>query len=260
MATPSLYIGINSTITNPEESEKPQKRYFRQRAHSNPLSDSAFAYPLNPSCVDWSSFYPAFFPPEVKALPPAEQPKVEIVDVGCGYGGLTVSLSEVFPKSLILAMEIRDKVAEYVHHRIQSLRQDSEDKYGNCAVVRTNAMKYIPNWFEKGTLKKMFFCFPDPHFKKANHRRRIISDNLLAEYAYLLKPNEGILYTITDVKDLHEWMVEKCDGHPLFARLTDEELADDPCVKVMTFDTEEGKKVERNDGPKYLACYRRIVA
>ena len=26
-------------------------------------------------------------------------------------------------------------------------------------------MKYMPNYFEKGQLQKLFFLFPDPHFK-----------------------------------------------------------------------------------------------
>ena len=42
-------------------------------------------------------------------------------------------------------------------------------------MMRTNAMKYLANFIRKGQLSKMFFCFPDPHFKEKNHRRRIIS-------------------------------------------------------------------------------------
>lgn len=50
----------------------------------------------------------------------------------------------------------------------------------------------------------------------------IHSPTLLAEYAYSLRVG-GILYTITDVKDLHLWMVKHLDEHPLFEKLTDEE-------------------------------------
>ena len=52
------------------------------------------------------------------------------------------------------------------------------------------------NYFRHGSLDKIFICFPDPHFKTKNHRRRIISYNMLTEYAYLLG-KEGRLYTIT---------------------------------------------------------------
>jgi len=42
-------------------------------------------------------------------------------------------------------------------------------------------MKFLPNHFRKGQLEKLFFLFPDPHFKKANIRRRIIKSlSLLA--------------------------------------------------------------------------------
>ena len=40
-------------------------------------------------------------------------------------------------------------------------------------------------------LSKMFFLFPDPHFKKTKHKWRIISPTLLAEYAYTLRVGVG---------------------------------------------------------------------
>lgn len=86
--------------------------------------------------------------------------KIEFVDVGCGYGGLLVSLSPLFPETLILGMEIRVKVEDYVKHRIEALRESQPEAYQNISVMRMNAMKYIPNFFEKGQLSKMFFLFP----------------------------------------------------------------------------------------------------
>lgn len=60
-------------------------------------------------------------------------------------------------------------------------------------------------------------CLQDPHFKTANHRRRIIQTFLLAEYAFILAV-DGVLYTITDVQELGEWMRSKLDAHQLFQR------------------------------------------
>ena len=57
-------------------------------------------------------------------------------------------------------------------------------------------MRYLSNYFYKSQIDKIFICFPDPHFKAKNHRRRIISHELLSEYAYFLKPG-GRLYTVT---------------------------------------------------------------
>ncbi|KAG5402887.1 hypothetical protein IGI04_009006 [Brassica rapa subsp. trilocularis] len=64
-------------------------------------------------------------------------------------------------------------------------------------------MKYVPNYFEKGQLSKMFFLFPNPHVKEKNHRGRVISVDLLDEYAYVLRGG-GIVYTITDVEEIGE--------------------------------------------------------
>jgi tRNA (guanine-N7-)-methyltransferase len=119
-------------------------------------------------------------------------------------------------------------------------------------------MKHLPNHFGKGQLQKIFFTFPDPHFKKSNHRRRIVSPTLLAEYAYVLAEG-GMAYTITDVQELHEWMVAHFSAHPLFVRVSDPaRLAADPCVDLITNATEESKKVAAHGGNKYLAVFERV--
>lgn len=81
-------------------------------------------------------------------------------DVGCGFGGLTVRLAEAFPDKLVLAMELRDKVSEYVKERILALRKQHPGRYQNAACVRTNSMKYLTHYFNKGQLEKLFFLFP----------------------------------------------------------------------------------------------------
>ena len=43
----------------------------------------------------------------------------------------------------------------------------------------------------------------------------------------------------------------------ILERVSEEELALDPCVRVMKFETEESKKVTRNKGNKYVAVFRR---
>lgn len=76
-------------------------------------------------------------------------------------------------------------------------------------------MKYLTFYIKQHQLDKIFICFPDPHFKAKNHRRRIISESLLTEYAYFLKEN-GKLYCITDVEELHNWHMEKLSSHEFF--------------------------------------------
>uniref|UniRef100_A0A1Y1K433 tRNA (guanine-N(7)-)-methyltransferase n=1 Tax=Photinus pyralis TaxID=7054 RepID=A0A1Y1K433_PHOPY len=226
----------------------PQKKYYRQRAHSNPIADHCFDYPRTPDDMDWFKYYPK----------KVDNSEVEFADIGCGYGGLLVTLSRMFPTTLMLGMEIRVKVSDYVMDRISALREQHPGEYQNIACLRTNAMKYLPNYFKKGQLRKIFFLYPDPHFKKAKHKWRIINTCLLAEYAYVLAVG-GIVYTVTDVKDLHDWIVKHFTEHPLFNRKPQEELRSDPIVDKLYSSSEEGQKVTRNNGDKYLAVFQRIA-
>ncbi|KAJ6354878.1 hypothetical protein OIU77_005471 [Salix suchowensis] len=191
----------------------PRKRFYRARAHSNPLSDSHFPVPISPSHVDFSLHYPQFSS-EVSCIK-----KVQFADIGCGFGGLLISLSTFFPETLMIGMELRDKVAEYVKERILGLRATNPEK---------------------------------------NHRRRVISPHLLDEYAHVLEVG-GIIYTITDVEELGEWMKACLDNHPMFEALTEQELQADPAVKLLSTATEEGQKVARNGGQTFQAVYRRIA-
>lgn len=233
-----------------DKPDLPRKRYYRQRAHSNPFSDHRLDYPKSPDKMDWTRFYPQYVENGQMTQ------DVKIADVGCGYGGLLTGLAKEFPSTLILGMEIRVQVTQYVEDRIIALREKFKGNYQNIAVIRGNAMKFLPNFFKKGQLEKMFFCFPDPHFKQRKHKARIITTTLLSEYAYALQEG-GIIYTITDVEDLHNWMVEHLEEHPLFERLSKEWEDNDKCVEIMYNSTEEGQKVSRNKGNKWVACYIR---
>lgn len=148
-----------------------------------------------------------------------------------------VELSPLFPDTLILGLEIRVKVSDYVQDRIRALRAAPGGGFQNIACLRSNAMKHLPNFFRKGQvgsspsglgwvrragrrlqalttlsvsqLTKMFFLFPDPHFKRTKHKWRIISPTLLAEYAYVLRVGvrrgwEGI-YGSWSLQELSTW-------------------------------------------------------
>ncbi|PSR78646.1 PXA domain-domain-containing protein [Coniella lustricola] len=262
--------------------ELPRKKFFRQRAHANPFSDHNLVYPSCPDMMDWSEMYPAYVAPDqeqtaaetttaaeengqvVKAVkkPKVLTQNVEVADIGCGFGGLLMALGPLMPDTLCLGLEIRTSVTEYVEGKVRALRNQSrlegKNQYQNIACLRANTMKFLPNFFRKAQLSKIFICFPDPHFKAKKHKARIVSTQINSEYAYVLRPG-GIVYTITDVKDLHEWMVSHFEAHPAFERVSLEEQEADECVRVMSTETEESKKVSRNQGQKFVALYRRDV-
>ena len=102
-------------------SSMPNKRFFRSRAHCNPLShNDGFAYPTTPEQAIWSVHYPNI--PEANRI-------VKFVDVGMGFGGLTIALAQLFPDKLVLGMEIRAKVCEYVRLKINAMRIEQPGQY-----------------------------------------------------------------------------------------------------------------------------------
>ncbi|MCQ2817071.1 MAG: tRNA (guanosine(46)-N7)-methyltransferase TrmB, partial [archaeon] len=267
----------------------PHKSNYRMRAHCNPFSLNSLPYPFSPECVDWSLHFPTYFEGENskakelflntpkfpikynndKFIPMStinspidlnNKPHINILDIGCGYGGLLFGMSQYLASignDLALGMEIRDKVTEFAGERLQALRKNSGFKeYLNISFLRTNTMKYLTNYFYKGQMDKIFFCFPDPHFKKKNHKRRIINKYLISDYYYLLKEG-GILYTITDVEDLFLWEKKILSHCPCFKEIDINELEKDPCLEFMK-NTDEAQKVQRKNGAMYYAAYRRI--
>lgn len=273
--------------------------------------------------MDWSTHFPAFKLPEDSTVEttnehgekrklPQLSKQVEIADIGCGFGGLIVALSPLYPDTLMIGkseqytiniqdspsslfyhvwrsnynhhtkltntkpgMELRTQVTDFVINRIAALRSQHPSTssptttnpsppapYQNISALRTNTMKFLPNHFNHHQLRSIFLCFPDPHFKQRKHKARIVSPQLAAEYAYVLRPG-GKVYTITDVQELHEWMVrhfvgvEAGDVKGLWERVGEEEVEDDEMVGVMMGETEEGKKVSRNGGGKFVAVFRR---
>jgi len=58
---------------------------------------------------------------------------------------------------MILGMEIRVKVSEYVVKRIEALKKLKEGSFTNVACIRGNAMKHLPNFFFKGQVSMITF-------------------------------------------------------------------------------------------------------
>ncbi|XP_049848954.1 tRNA (guanine-N(7)-)-methyltransferase-like [Schistocerca gregaria] len=281
---------------------KPKKRirlYHRTHAHRNPLSDSlSMQYPINPDMMDWPKYYPFVWSQYQKQtdnqlLPP----RVEMADIGCGYGGLLIALSRLFPNRLTLGLDIRTRVLKYVDQRLEELRSTTYNSldevpltgnlhplctitepiygpsnapdshtyfqapafppYHNVAAIETNAMKHLPNLFHKRQLDKIFFLFPDPHFKKAKYRLRIINSMLLDQYAYVLREG-GYAYIATDVKDLYDWMERHFLEHPLFEKVTEQELCDDPVINLIPNSTEESRKAKKQNRSIFYTAFKRI--
>ncbi len=290
MSDPSSEDENSNKYTQLGKYRMPNKNDYRQHAHCNPLSKISMGYPFSPECINWSLCYPLEFSSskddkklnsslylntktfpgpftneKYKPIATSNIPKdfynspyVSVVDVGCGYGALLENMSHALGNgNLALGLEIRDKVTNYVGERIKGLRINTDHKeFNNISVMRSNTMKLLLNFFYKGQLDKLFFCFADPHFKRTNHRKRIINQYLLNEYSYLLKKG-GRLYIITDVEELFIWERTMLNQNKCFKEMNKEEIEKDEYTKFMK-NTNEAKKVIKSGGNMYYSIYERV--
>jgi len=205
-------------------------RRFRHRPHSNPLSDLSIRLPCEtPEDFPLDRLYPG------DGIP---HRRIDLLDIGCGYGDFVVGMAEAHPELRALGVEIRDAAAAIAQQQILDRRADgrgtderasgeqnpAEAKsckacpLANAAVLRCNAMTQLPHLLARNSLSLVTVMFPDPHFKNSAERRRVVSPTLLTEYAYYLRPG-GLFMFCTDVSDLHEHVCAVTDAHPLFRRV-----------------------------------------
>lgn len=244
---------------------------IRTRPHRNPLAENDDERPDCPAEVaaKLADMYPLVAADVASGEEAAAaKRRIEFADIGCAFGGMLFSLAPLFPDTLMLGLEIRSKVVQFAQDKAKELRANADPAqghhhYNNVWFEQLNVMKFGANYFEKGQLSKMFFCYPDPHWKRKNIRRRIIGPGLVHEYAFWLKVG-GLLYTVSDVPELEKWMIDCLDACPLFERLPDEEiLADDfskRIIDIVTSSSEDAQRTERKGLNKNFAVHRRIAA
>ena len=229
----------------------------RLRPHRNPLASNEDDHPDSPEHF-------AAQLAELGAYPgsgPAN--RVEFADIGCAFGGMLFALAPHFPATLMLGMEIRSKVVTFAQgktHAVRSGEMASEPAhhFNNLWFTQVNVMKFGDCFFERGQLKKLFFCHPDPHWKKNNVRRRIITPGLVQRYAHWLAPG-GLVYTVSDVPELEQWMITNLDASPQFVRVPAAELEQDKwLIDIVTTSSEDAKRAERKKLGINFAVHRRV--
>lgn len=107
-----------------------------------------------------------------------------------------------------------------------------------------------------------------------------MSSTLIAEYAYVMRPG-GLVYVITDVEDLFQWISGCFSGEGEYGATGiggegggmeggrrielwegvevegEEGGLDGLIMAAVRGETEEGRKVERNKGEKFVGVWRR---
>jgi tRNA (guanine-N7-)-methyltransferase len=119
------------------------------------------------------------------------------LEIGCGHGDYSVELAKRFSKRNFVGIDV--KGARIFHGAMKALEQSLY----NVAFIVGRAEK-LNETFKSNSVEEIFILFPEPHFRRASHRRRLISPNFLSIYENLLL-DSGIVHFKTDNKELFDY-------------------------------------------------------
>lgn len=121
-----------------------------------------------------------------------------VLELGCGKGEYTVSLSMQYPDMNFIGIDIKGarlwKGAKFV----------TENSIKNAAFIRTR-IEFIESLFAKDEISEIWITFADPQIKR--ERKRLTGTLLLNRYRNLLKP-EGVVHLKTDSLFLYKYTFE----------------------------------------------------
>jgi tRNA (guanine-N7-)-methyltransferase len=117
------------------------------------------------------------------------------VELGSAEAHLMLELAEAHPERQFIGLEIR---AELIR---RANRQAEKRGLRNFKNVFSNISVDLPRLFPPGRVDRFFLYFPDPWFKKWQHKRRVIEPSLAHGMLRALKPG-GEIHVATDIFDL----------------------------------------------------------
>ena len=184
-----------------EASQKVQG--VRVRQHVNPLKASLQTQAPAP---EWREVF-------------ADVAKPLVVDIGCGGGRFDLMFAKRHPELNVLGVDIRAPLV------------DRGNAWGEVAGIvdnvhfaECNATVSIGVWLksyaalgEASRVDAVTIQFPDPHFKKRHHKRRVVQAALVRAVAQGLEPGARV-FLQSDVRDVAEDMRAKFEtfGSHLF--------------------------------------------
>lgn len=125
------------------------------------------------------------------SLPPDRPVEVEL---GCAEGAFLFARARVAPERSYVGVEIREALVERINAQAALESAPVQAVYANLNLD-------LEALFAPGSVDLCHVNFPDPCFKRSQHKRRFFSSDLATAIARVLTP-DGVLAVQTDIWDL----------------------------------------------------------
>ncbi|MCK6577346.1 MAG: tRNA (guanosine(46)-N7)-methyltransferase TrmB [Anaerolineae bacterium] len=120
-----------------------------------------------------------------------------IVEIGFGRGAYLRHLSQKYPDSGIIGLEISNRCLQAAE------RMMAREGLYNVRVIHATAETALAHLFEPGTVSQIHINFPDPWFKTDHHHRRLMRAANVALLISRLRSG-GALFLATDIQEYAE--------------------------------------------------------
>ncbi len=131
-----------------------------------------------------------------------------IVEIGFGHGEFLRNNMLKHPKTGFIGAE------PFINGVSSFLKNIRDDDHGNIRIFMDDAITLLKS-LKDNSLDGIYVLNPDPWPKSRHHKRRMISQSNLSEFARVLKKDAFLIMT-TDLDDLAEWMCAQASRHPDF--------------------------------------------
>jgi tRNA (guanine-N7-)-methyltransferase len=189
----------------------------------------------DPTPLDWSAIFGNHHPVEA--------------EIGFGKGLFLLTASQHSPDVNFLGVEIERKYTLFTATRL------AKRGLKNVRLACADAKLFLKNHVVDGSLRAVHVYFPDPWWKKRHKKRRLFTEEFVAQSLRVLRPG-GLLHIATDVEEYSGIMKGLLAEQPRLRALPPPE----PNDPKHDFDylTNFERKYRKQGKPIYRAAYEKL--
>jgi tRNA (guanine-N7-)-methyltransferase len=168
------------------------------------------------------------------------------LEIGSGKGLFLINAATSEPSHNFLGVELARKYARLAAERL------ARRQLTNAKIWRGDARLIMEQLIPESSLRAVHVYFPDPWWKKRHKKRRVFTEELVAQIGRALKPG-GELRVASDVEEYFGLTQRLIDAHPVFREQPVPDLKDPE--HALDYLTNFERKYRIEGRPIYRAHY-----
>lgn len=98
------------------------------------------------------------------------------VELGCAEGEFLFRFAQVHPEALVIGLEIRKELVKEIQKNAQA-----QGLFPRVQAIFANIPIHLQLLFPENSVTRFYLNFPDPCFKRDQHKRRVLTPNVLLD-------------------------------------------------------------------------------